>query len=185
MRHLFHCIDGRSTLTSLLYSTVIQLARLSGFSPVITTASLHNASFLKSLGATHVIDRKLPAEELKAEATKLGGGLFPYVYDAVSLPDTLEVALALTAPRGDLVTVVSTNVNELRAAHQNTDRHIHLAHGLFASPINHEIGASLLAALPGLFASGDLKVSVVGLCRYIADGDDHGKRIVRRFFLEG
>ncbi|RDX51651.1 GroES-like protein [Lentinus brumalis] len=136
---------------------VIQLARLSGFSPIITTDSVHNASFLKSLGATHVIDRKLPAEQLTAEATKLGGGLFPYVYDAVSLPDTLEVALALTAPKGDLVTVVSTNLKELRVAHPNTDRRIHLAHGLFASPINHEIGASLLAALPGLFASGDLK----------------------------
>ncbi|TFK83722.1 GroES-like protein [Polyporus arcularius HHB13444] len=134
---------------------VIQLARLSGFSPIITTASLHNAAFLKSLGATHVLDRKLPAEQLKAEATKLGGGLFPYVYDAVSLSDTLELGLALTAPKGDFVAVLSGA--ELRAANPDTDKQIHSAHGLFATPVNHEIGASLLAALPGLLESGDLK----------------------------
>ena len=39
------------------YDAVIQLAKLSGFSPIITTASLKNTDFLKSLGATHVIDR--------------------------------------------------------------------------------------------------------------------------------
>ncbi|RPD60290.1 GroES-like protein [Lentinus tigrinus ALCF2SS1-7] len=134
---------------------VIQLARLSGFSPIITTASLHNAPFLKSLGATHVIDRKLPAEQLKAEATKLGGGLFEYVYDAVSVAETLELGYALTAPKGDFMVVLSGA--ELKAAHPDTDKRIHMAHGLFASPVNHEIGASLLAAVPELFASGDLK----------------------------
>ncbi|KAG6372052.1 chaperonin 10-like protein [Boletus reticuloceps] len=38
----------------------IQLAKLSGFSPIITTASLHNEDLLLSLGATHILDRKLP-----------------------------------------------------------------------------------------------------------------------------
>ena len=142
---------------------MIQLARLSGFAPIITTASLHNAPFLKSLGATHVLDRKLPAEQLKAEATKLAGGLFEYVYDAVSLSDTLEIGLALTAPKGDFVIVAPGD--ELKAAHPDTDKRIHLAHGLYATPFNHEIGSSLLAAVPQLFASGELKVSIVGCVR--------------------
>ncbi|KAI0690510.1 GroES-like protein [Cerioporus squamosus] len=131
------------------------LARLSGFSPIIITASLHNAEFLKSLGATHVLDRKLPAEQLMAEATKLAGGLIPYVYDAVSLSDTLELGYALTAPKGDLVVVLSWS--ELKAAHPDTDKRIHMPNGLYGSLVNHEVGASLLAALPGLLASGDLK----------------------------
>ena len=54
---------GASHIFSLKYTTssdvqlrsisiaVIQLARLSGFSPIITTASAHNAKFLQSIGA--------------------------------------------------------------------------------------------------------------------------------------
>ncbi|KAJ7925123.1 chaperonin 10-like protein [Mycena leptocephala] len=37
----------------------LQLARLSGFSTIITTASLKHESFLKSLGATHVIEESI------------------------------------------------------------------------------------------------------------------------------
>ncbi|KAF8648426.1 hypothetical protein AX16_006289 [Volvariella volvacea WC 439] len=36
----------------------IQLAKLSGFSPIITYASVKHEDFLKSLGATHVIDHQ-------------------------------------------------------------------------------------------------------------------------------
>ncbi|KIJ54560.1 hypothetical protein M422DRAFT_24506 [Sphaerobolus stellatus SS14] len=43
----------------------IQLARLSGFSPIVTTASPYNETYLKSIGATHVIDRN--AETLLGE----------------------------------------------------------------------------------------------------------------------
>ena len=43
---------------------MIQFAKLSGFSPIITTASKHNETYLKSLGATHVIDRSIPLSEL-------------------------------------------------------------------------------------------------------------------------
>ena len=38
----------------------IQLAKLSGVSPIIITASLKSAELLKSYGATHVLDRSLP-----------------------------------------------------------------------------------------------------------------------------
>ena len=45
----------------------IQFARLSGFSTIIATASPQNTTLLKSLGATHVIDRKLPSEKIIEE----------------------------------------------------------------------------------------------------------------------
>ena len=48
-------------------STVIQLSKLSGFNPIITTASLHNTDALKEIGATHVLDRNLPSDALFAE----------------------------------------------------------------------------------------------------------------------
>ena len=40
---------------------------------------------------------------------------------------------------------------------------VHMAHGLFIAPENHEIGRTLLDALPSLLESGDIKVS--GLTR--------------------
>ncbi|KZT68004.1 GroES-like protein [Daedalea quercina L-15889] len=85
---------------------VIQLAKLSGFSPIITTASLHNADLLRSLGATHVLDRKLSLEQLRQEIAKISTGALDIIYDAVSLPDTQLAAYELLAPGGTLVLVL-------------------------------------------------------------------------------
>ncbi|PIL24399.1 hypothetical protein GSI_14152 [Ganoderma sinense ZZ0214-1] len=134
---------------------VIQFARLSGFSPIITTASLHNAPFLKSIGATHVLDRNLPSDQLIAEATKLAGSHFEVVYDAISTPDTFSTAYALTAQGGSLVTVLVSE--ELNAKGKQDGKAVHMAHGLFAPPLNHDIGRTLLDALPALLESGDIK----------------------------
>ncbi len=149
-------IDHREIglLTRCLRVVVIQLARLSGFSPIVATASLHNAEHLKSLGATHVVDRTLPAEQLQAEATKLGGGLFDLVYDAVSLTETLPIGNALTAPGGDLVVVSPAGLPQGGEANKK----VHLARGLLVMPTNHIVGASLLAQLPKLLEDGDIKV---------------------------
>lgn len=43
---------------------------------------------------------------------------------------------------------------------KSSEKHVHFAHGLFASAINAEIGGSLLSALPMLLENGDIKVSV-------------------------
>ncbi|KAJ6550014.1 chaperonin 10-like protein [Mycena capillaripes] len=72
----------------------LQLARLSGFSAIITTASLKHESFLKSLGATHVIDRSLS----DTDVIKAVAGLAPtlsVVFDAVSTAETLSLGLAI------------------------------------------------------------------------------------------
>ncbi|KAF8972287.1 chaperonin 10-like protein [Flammula alnicola] len=75
----------------------IQLAKLSGFSPIITTASQKHADFLKSLGASHVLDRSLPAASL-------------YVYDSISSEDTQRVGLDLLSPGGQLTLVLPSVV---------------------------------------------------------------------------
>nr|VWO96014.1 Conserved virulence factor C [Ganoderma boninense] len=148
---------GKSALvlggSSSIGQYVIQLVRLSGFSPIVATASLHNAEYLKSLGATHVVDRNLPAEQLQAEVAKLGGGLIDLVYDAVSLPETLPVGNALTAPQGDLVVVSPAGLPQ----GGESSKKVHLAQGLLILPTNHVVGASLLAHLPKLLEDGDIK----------------------------
>ncbi|KIJ54529.1 hypothetical protein M422DRAFT_240596 [Sphaerobolus stellatus SS14] len=83
----------------------IQSARLSGFSPIITTASLHNADLLKSLGATHVIDRKA---DVAAEVKRILPESPKIIYDAIST-DTQEVAWKLLAPGGTLLLVLFPN----------------------------------------------------------------------------
>ena len=79
------------------------------------------------------------------------------VYDAVSVETTLPLALALTAPGGHAV-VVQWFPQELAEQARKDGKAVHMAHGLFKTPINHEIGGTLLAKLPELLESGDIKV---------------------------
>ena len=66
----------------------IQLAKLSGFGPIVTTASLHNVDWLRHIGATHVLDRGLAFDALAKELEKIISEPLTVIYDAVSNPDT-------------------------------------------------------------------------------------------------
>ncbi len=134
--------------------SAIQLARLSGFSPIITTASLKNAPLLQSFGATHVFDRVLSAGDLRAEVNKVAGGPVPVVYDAISLPETQIAAYGLLAPNGKLLTVLNEEVKE-----PSDGRSLVQVHGVIQFPHHHEFGKTLYEALPSLLESGDIKVS--------------------------
>ncbi|KAG1743498.1 chaperonin 10-like protein [Suillus lakei] len=83
-------------------SYVIQLARLSGFSPIIATASPAHETYLKSLGATHVFDRHMPVNDLQAAVSKFTSGPIKYVYDTISLPETQQVGWSLLGHKGCL-----------------------------------------------------------------------------------
>ncbi|KAF8608435.1 GroES-like protein [Ceratobasidium sp. AG-I] len=47
----------------------IQLARIAGFSTIITTASTQHTDYLKSLGATHVFDRNVDVKTIQEAAS--------------------------------------------------------------------------------------------------------------------
>ncbi|TFK27957.1 GroES-like protein [Coprinopsis marcescibilis] len=86
---------------------VIQLAHLSGFSPIIATSSLKHGQFLKSLGATDILDRSItPAEIQAAVEQRVGDSSVKLVYDAISLADTQHLGLQLLAPGGQLAIVL-------------------------------------------------------------------------------
>ncbi|CCO37916.1 Zinc-type alcohol dehydrogenase-like protein SAR2277 OS=Staphylococcus aureus (strain MRSA252) GN=SAR2277 PE=3 SV=1 [Rhizoctonia solani AG-1 IB] len=73
----------------------IQLARIAGFSPIVTTASVKHEGFLKSVGATHIFDRDVDAKTVQSA--------FPspvaLVVDAISASSTQELAYeVLTTP---------------------------------------------------------------------------------------
>lgn len=68
----------------------IQLAKLSGFNPIITTCSKSNESYCLSAGATHVIDYKtVPYTSLASHITSnITSKPFKVIYDAVSTEDS-------------------------------------------------------------------------------------------------
>ena len=65
------------------------MARLNGFSPIITTSSLKHEAVLKSLGATHVLDRSFSSDAVLAEIVNITQDKpVAYAYDAISEKET-------------------------------------------------------------------------------------------------
>jgi NADPH:quinone reductase-like Zn-dependent oxidoreductase len=87
---------------------VIQLARLSGFSPIITTASLKHTERLKSLGATDVLDRNLDNAALSTAIKRLTKNQpLKYIYDSVSTVETQRAGFDVLADGGQIVIALS------------------------------------------------------------------------------
>jgi len=91
---------------------VIQLAKMSGFDPIITTASPRHASHIKTLGATHVVDRSGDiVSEIRAKLADPSGSAagqplnVEVIFDAVASDETMSAAWTLLAPSGTLVVV--------------------------------------------------------------------------------
>ena len=139
---------------------VIQIARLSGFSPIITTASLHNAEFLKSLGATHVLDRTLPASSIIAEVQKIAGGKpVEYAYDAISLPDTQPLAYDVVAPGGTLIIVLNEAIPAEKKKEGDNKRVVH-AFGTVHTPENRAVGVEFYNRLSEWLRTGIIVVRI-------------------------
>ncbi|OCB88164.1 GroES-like protein [Sanghuangporus baumii] len=132
---------------------VIQLAKLSGFSPIIATASLHNADLLKSIGATHVIDRKSP--DVSAEARKvLNGAPLDVLFDAASR--TEQESWGLVAPGGTLIVISRSEIDKNSEKYKDKTV-INTVFGSVHFPDLREMGVSLYSKLTVLLESGAIK----------------------------
>ncbi|KAH7911697.1 hypothetical protein BJ138DRAFT_991710, partial [Hygrophoropsis aurantiaca] len=80
-------VIGGSSSVEQWFVPSIFIAKLSGFSPITTTASLHNSALLKSHGATHVLDRNLLFTTISDEISKIAPSPINLVFIAVSLPN--------------------------------------------------------------------------------------------------
>ncbi|KAG2361296.1 GroES-like protein [Suillus spraguei] len=98
--------------SSSVGSYAIQLARLSGFYPIITTASPSNEELVRNYGATHFFDRNLSGEQLKTAISKVTDSPIGVIYDAISLPETQSVAWELLANDGVLIVTLFASVKE-------------------------------------------------------------------------
>ncbi|KAJ7650827.1 chaperonin 10-like protein [Roridomyces roridus] len=132
----------------------IQILRTLAFSPIITYASARHANYLKSLGATHVIDRgTIIIEDIPAAVQNLlpPGTQLQVVYDAISEPDTQEVCWALVSEDG-IVVAIQRGVADRDVGGK---RLIHIAGSPYA-PINKDFGPRLWRMLTGQVEEGTI-----------------------------
>jgi NADPH:quinone reductase-like Zn-dependent oxidoreductase len=85
----------------------IQMARLSGYTRIVTNASSNNHEFLKSIGAHVVLDRSASTPDAFLEATE--GHPLDFVFDGISAPSTQKLGVQILqktkAPHRHLITV--------------------------------------------------------------------------------
>ena len=133
----------------------IQLAKLSGFSPIITTASLKHVEDLKSLGATHIIDRNISGAALASKINSIThNGPVKYAVDSISLADTQQTAYDLLAPGGKLVVFLPIEVKTTE------EKSVYTVLGLIRHPPNIKLLETLYHDnLERLLKEGAIKVS--------------------------
>ncbi|KAH9481174.1 Zinc-type alcohol dehydrogenase-like protein C2E1P3.01 [Psilocybe cubensis] len=115
----------------------LQLAKLSGFSPIFTTASLKHTEFLKSLGATAVLDRSLSSSDIISEIKKVTDKPINLLYDAVSSAATQQLGLDILSAGGQMITVLPLAVKVPE------DKKVIPILGLLRSPENVELTRTL------------------------------------------
>ena len=144
------------------YDSAIQLAKLSGFSPIIVTASLPHAEYLKTLGATHVIDRKVSGAALASEVNTITQNApVKYAVDSISSADTQQSGYDLLASGGKLVIFLDVAVKT------TNDKVIIRALGTSAHPPNVELLATLYHDnLERLLKEGAIKVGNSRKCSF-------------------
>ena len=135
--------------------SAIQLAKLSGFSPIITTASLKHAEDLRSLGATHIIDRNISGAALASEINNITyNAPIKYAIDSISLADTQQTAYDLLAPGGKLVVFLSVQIKTTE------EKSVLSVSGFIRHPPNVELLKTLYHDhLERLLKEGAIKVS--------------------------
>lgn len=133
----------------------IQLAKISGFSPIIATASPRNNEFLKALGATHIIDRSLPLSSLAANVSAITKESLSIIYDTVGYPDTQNASYDILAPGGTFLTILSPAVKNVVP-----EKEIIAPYGTPHLPSHKEFGIELWQQIYTLLESGEFKVRV-------------------------
>ncbi|EIN12456.1 GroES-like protein [Punctularia strigosozonata HHB-11173 SS5] len=161
---------------------VIQLARLSGFSPIITTASEKHTVFLQSLGATHVLSRTISADALLTEVAKITSQPVKVVYDAVSLADTQKAAWSLLAPGGQLLLVLPPAEG---IVHGTDGKELVEVLGNVNYPGQEETGRELYVRLSQLLSDGSIKPNRVQVLPNGLAGIPEGLELLRHDKVSG
>lgn len=143
---------------------------MSGFNPIITSASSHNTAYCKAAGATHVIDyQKTPYGPAFVEAVSaITTAPIKFIYDAISAEASQTTCWSILAPGGRLVVAnpnASKDIGQPGVEGKDGRRVI----TVFGSVHNDEVGGdvqlgkSMYVALEKMLRDGDIKPSKVEL----------------------
>ncbi|KAK7682494.1 hypothetical protein QCA50_014294 [Cerrena zonata] len=135
----------------------LQLARFSGFTPIIGVASLRNTAYLKSLGATHVVDRTLPRETVLANIRHITTWPISVVFDSVGFSETQNLGYDILSSAGTLIVVLPPAVDPARLT---PDKHVYMAHGSPYPPEYTATDMEIYKLLPILLAKGEVKPNI-------------------------
>jgi len=142
----------------------LQLAKLSGFNPIITTASAHNEDHCRTAGATHVIDyHATPYTSIPAVVKEITKGPVGVIFDAISTEDSQRADLEILEPRGSLVLTLPPAIDI--STEQEENRWVVLTYGAVRDHGHSEFGRVMYTALPGLLADGSIKPNKVELLK--------------------
>lgn len=159
-------VKGRKTE---LGGAAIQMAKMSGFNPIITTASARNEAYCKAAGATHVIDyAKAPYGPAFVETvSSITTAPIKVIWDCIAVEPSQLACWSILAPSGTLIVV---NPNPAKEIGENgfVDKDGRKIIGVLGSVFNDQVGdaqlgKSLFPALEGLLRDGDVKPSRVEL----------------------
>lgn len=135
---------------------------MNGFSPIIATSSLKHTTFLKSIGATHILDRALSSEKILDEVSNITGGApLAYAFDVVSDKTTLGMAYDALALGGGLVSVLPGGSEPLladRVREGDGKRVVHAAGSLHRIPANRTLGLEVYKRVSDWLKDGTLVV---------------------------
>lgn len=166
---------GNSTvhveLTVMDFSTIaIQMAKMSGFSPIITTASSRNEAYCKAAGATHVIDyNKAPYGPVFVEAVaSITTAPVMVIWDCIAEEDSQKACWSILAPNGKFI-VAKPTPSKAIGADGFVDDNGRKVIGVFGSVYDDQVGGdarlgkTLFQALEGMLRDGHVKPSRVEL----------------------
>lgn len=201
LRHYCAYVNSHSRFTA------IQLAKLSGFNPIITTASAHNEAYCKSAGATHIIDyHSTPYSSLASAVSSILRDVFgdehkpiKVVYDTVSKPDTNLACWSVLSPGGTLIITLppSKEINIGKhgpGAEQNEDgKKVAWPVGVVSNETLSDVRLAerMYAVLERMMLEGDVRPNrlqvldgglsaIEGGARRMAEGDVSGSKLVVR-----
>jgi len=135
----------------------LQLAKLSGFKPIITTASTHNEDYCRAAGATHIVDYHItPYASIPTVVKEITKGPVDVIFDAISTLESQKADLEILDPNGSLVLTLPPAIDKLTEPEGNL--WVVQTFGSVRDYGHSEFGTAMYTALPGLLADGSIKV---------------------------
>lgn len=131
-------LGGNFRLSIQCWYEALQLLRLSGFSKIITAAAKKHESLVTKYGATHFIDRSLPADAQVDQIRSIAPNL-QYAWDPIASKETSELAARSFGSQGGLIVGSLPIDASVIAAHKNV-----AGRNIVSNPLLHQDSATEL-----------------------------------------